>query len=117
MKLEGKAKLLRIHFGENDKCKGKPLYEVIVKKCRELDIAGATVLRGIEGYGASTLVRRSHLFSFSSDLPVMVSIIDTEENLRKIFPFLDEVVSEGLIAMSDVEVIKYVHQDGVRSEG
>lgn len=116
MKLEGKAKLLRIYFGESDKCKGKPLYEVIVQKCRELDIAGATVLRGIEGYGASTLVRKSHMLSFSSDLPVMVSIIDTEENLQKLIPFLDEVVSEGLIAKSEVEVIKYVHQEGVRSE-
>ena len=116
MKLEGKAKLLRIHFGESDKCKGKPLYQVIVQKCRELDIAGATVFRGIEGYGASTLVRKSHLLSFSADMPVMVSIVDTEENLRKLFPFLDEVVSEGLIAMSDVEVIKYVHQEGVRSQ-
>jgi PII-like signaling protein len=116
MKLEGKAKLLRIHFGESDKCKGKPLYQVIVQKCRELDIAGATVFRGIEGYGASTLVRKSHLLSFSTDMPVMVSIVDTEEKLRKLFPFLDEVVSEGLIAMSDVEVIKYVHQEGVRSQ-
>jgi uncharacterized protein len=116
MKLEGKAKLLRIHFGENDKVKGKPLYQVIVQKCRELDLAGATVLRGIEGYGASTLVRRTHLLSFSTDLPVMVSIIDTEDKLQKLLPFLDEVVSEGLIAMSDVEVIKYVHQEGIRSE-
>jgi len=116
MKLEGKAKLLRIHFGESDKCKGKPLYQVIVQKCRELDIAGATVFRGIEGYGASTLVRKSHLLSFSTDMPIMVSIVDTEEKLRKLFPFLDEVVSEGLIAMSDVEVIKYVHQEGVRSQ-
>ena len=116
MKLEGKAKLLRIHFGESDKCKGKPLYQVIVQKCRELDIAGATVFRGIEGYGASTLVRKSHLLSFSTDMPIMVSIVDTEEKLRKLFPFLDEVVSEGLIAMSDVEVIKYVHQKGVRSQ-
>jgi PII-like signaling protein len=116
VKLEGKAKMLRIHFGEDDKFKGKPLYEVIVQKCRELDIAGATVLRGIEGYGASTLVRRTHLLSFSSDLPVMVSVIDTEEQLKKLLPFLDEVVSEGLIAMSDVEVIKYVHQEGVRSQ-
>ena len=116
MKLEGKAKLLRIHFGESDKCKGKPLYQVIVQKCRELDIAGATVFRGIEGYGASTLVRKSHLLSFSTDMPIMVSIVDTEEKLRTLFPFLDEVVSEGLIAMSDVEVIKYVHQEGVRSQ-
>ncbi|MGA3211141.1 MAG: DUF190 domain-containing protein [Terriglobales bacterium] len=116
MKLEGKAKMLRIHFGEDDKWQGKPLYRAIVEKCRELDIAGATVYRGIEGYGASTLVHRSHLLSFSSDLPIMVSIVDTEKNLTKLFPALDAMVSEGLIAISDVEVIKYVHQEGVRSE-
>ena len=69
MKLEGKAKLLRIHFGENDEWQGKPLYRAIVEKCKELDIAGATVFRGIEGYGASTLIRRAHLLSFSSDRP------------------------------------------------
>jgi PII-like signaling protein len=67
VKLEGKAKMLRIHFGEDDKWQGKPLYRAIVEKCRELDIAGATVYRGIEGYGASTLIHRPHLLSFSSD--------------------------------------------------
>lgn len=116
MRLEGKAKLLRIYFGENDKVKGKSLYQLIVQRCRELDIAGASVFRGVEGYGASTFVRRSHLLSFSTDLPIMVTVIDTEDKLQKLLPFLDEVVSEGLIAMSDVEVIKYVHQEGVRSE-
>src|SRR5208282_5852951 len=115
MKLEGKAKMLRVHFGEDDKWHGKPLYRAIVEKCRELDIAGATVFRGIEGYGASTLIHRRHLFSFSSDLPLMVSVVDTEEKIQKLLPFLDEVVGEGLIAMSNVEVIKYVHQDGARS--
>jgi len=115
MKLEGKAKLLRIYFGEGDKHNNKPLYEAIVLKCRELDIAGATVFRGIEGYGASTLVHRAHLFSLSADMPIMISIVDSEEKLQKLVPFLDQVVSEGLIAMSDVEVIKYVHQEGVRS--
>ena len=68
MKLEGKAKMLRIHFGEDDKWHGKPLYEAIVAKCRELDIAGATVFRGIEGYGASTLIHKKHLLR-SSDRP------------------------------------------------
>ena len=116
MKLTGKAKMLRIHFGEEDKWQGKPLYEVIVQKCRELDIAGATVFRGVEGYGASTLIHRSHLLSQSSDLPIMVSVIDTEEKVRKLLPLLDDMVDEGLIAMSDVEVIRYVHQGGVRSE-
>jgi PII-like signaling protein len=115
MRLEGTAKMLRIHFGEDDRWQGKPLYQAIVEKCRELDIAGATVLRGIEGYGASTLIRRPHLFSRSSDLPVMVSVIDTEENIGKLLPILDEMVGEGLIAMSNVEVIRYVHQGGLRS--
>lgn len=115
MKLEGKAKMLRVHFGENDKWRGKPLYEAIVEKCREMDIAGATVFRGIEGYGASTLIHRSQLFRRGADLPIMVSIVDTEEKLNKLFPALDEMVDEGLIAMSDVEVIRYVHQEGIRS--
>jgi PII-like signaling protein len=115
MKLEGKAKMLRIHFGEDDKWKEKPLYQAIVEKCRELDIAGATVLRGIEGYGASTLIRRTHLLSFSSDAPVMVTVIDSEEKILQLLPHLDQMVQEGLIAISEVEVVKYVHQDGLRS--
>lgn len=115
MKLSGKAKMLRIHFGEDDKWKGKPLYRAIVEKCRELDIAGATVLRGIEGYGASTLIRKTHLLSFSHDAPVMVSVIDSEDKIQRLLPFLDQMVDEGLIAMSEVEVIKYSHEDGARS--
>ena len=114
MKLEGKAKMLRIHFGEDDKWHDKPLYEAIVIKCRELDIAGATVFRGIEGYGASTLIHKRHLLR-SSDRPIMVSVIDTEEKIRSLIPALDEMVDEGLIAMSEVEVIKYVHQGGARA--
>jgi uncharacterized protein len=116
MKLAGKAKMLRIHFGEDDKWNGKALYRAIVEKCRELDLAGATVFRGIEGYGASTLIHRSHLLSFSSDAPIMVSVIDSEENIQKLIPYLDEMVDEGLIAMSEVEVIKYVHQEGARAQ-
>ncbi len=115
MKLEGRAKMLRIHFGEDDQWEGQPLYRAIVEKCRALDLAGATAFRGIEGYGASTLIRRPHHLSFSHDAPVMVSVIDSEEKIQKLIPFLDEMVAEGLIAISDVEVIKYVHQDGARS--
>jgi uncharacterized protein len=114
MKLEGKAKMLRIHFGEDDKWHDKPLYEAIVLKCRELDIAGASVFRGIEGYGASTLIHKQH-FLRSSDRPIMVSVIDTEEKIKTLIPALDEMVDEGLIAMSEVEVIRYVHQEGLRS--
>ena len=113
MKLQGQAKMLRIHFGEDDKWEGRPLYEAIVERCRELDIAGATVFRGIEGYGASTLIHRPHAFRFSSsDFPILVQVIDTEEKIQQLIPILDSMISEGLIAMSDVEVIKYIHQNG-----
>jgi hypothetical protein len=112
MKLQGHAKMLRIHFGEDDKWEGRPLYEAIVERCRQLDIAGATVFRGIEGYGASTLIHRPHTFRFSSDSPILVQVIDTEEKIQKLIPVLDSMISEGLIAMSDVEVIKYTHQNG-----
>ena len=115
MRLEGKAKMLRIHFGEDDKWHDKPLYEAIVMKCRELDIAGATVFRGIEGYGASSLIHKRHLLR-SSDRPIMVSVVDTEEKIKTLIPVLDEMVDEGLIAMSEVEVIRYVHQEGARSQ-
>ena len=115
MKLEGKAQMVRIHFGEDDKWNEKPLYRAIVEKCRELDLAGATVFRGIEGYGASTLIRRAHRMSFSHDAPLMVTVIDCAEKIQKLLPFLDEMVDEGMIAISEVEVIKYVHQDGMRS--
>ena len=115
LKSEGKAKMMRIYIGENDKWGGKPLYEAIVQKCRELDLAGATVYRGIEGYGASTLIHKAHLLR-SSDRPIMVSVVDTHEKISKLLPALDQMVGDGLIAMSDVEVIKYTHQDGLRSQ-
>jgi uncharacterized protein len=100
---------------EDDKRQGQLLYKAIVEKCRELDIAGATVYRGIEGYGASTIIRRTHLLSVWHDAPIMVSIVDAKDKLRKLIPALDAMVDEGLIAMSDVEVIKYVHQEAARS--
>lgn len=115
MKLEGRARMLRIYIGEDDRWEGKPLYHAIVERCRAMDIAGATVFRGSEGYGASTLIHRSHLLSFSSDAPIMVSIVDSEEKIRMLLPALNRMVDEGLIVISEVEVIKYVHQEGVRS--
>jgi uncharacterized protein len=115
MKLPGKAKMLRIYFGEDDKWHDKPLYRAIVEKCRELDIAGATAFRGIEGYGASTFIRHAHRLVFSHDAPLMVSVVDSEEKIGILLPYLDEMVKDGLITVSDVEVIKYVHQQGLRS--
>jgi PII-like signaling protein len=96
------AKLLRLHFSEHDKHGGKPLYEEIVRKCHELSLAGATVFRGLEGYGESAEIHRAHLISH--DQPIVVTIIDTEENIRRVLPVLEEMMDTGLIAMSDVEV-------------
>jgi PII-like signaling protein len=95
MKLEGKAKMLRIHFGEDDQWQGRPLHRAIVERCRELDIAGATVYRGIEGYGASTIIRRSHLLRLTSDAPILVQIVDTAENIALLIPVLDEMGFRG----------------------
>ncbi|MGA3011505.1 MAG: DUF190 domain-containing protein [Terracidiphilus sp.] len=107
MKEQFQARMLRIHFGEDDKWQGKPLHEAIVAKCVELGMAGATVYRGIEGFGASTRVRHASHWKLSPDAPMMLSIIDTEEQIGKLIPHLDAMVQEGLVAMSRVEVIRY----------
>ena len=107
MKEEFQARMLRVHFGESDEWKGKPLHEAIVARCQEIGMAGAMVYRGIEGYGTSTRIRHSSHWKFSSDAPIMLSIIDTEEQIAKLLPYLDEMVDEGLIAMSTVQVIRY----------
>ena len=101
------ARMLRIHFGEDDRWQGKPLHEAIVAKCVELGIAETIVFRGIEGYGSGTRIRRSSHWSFSKDAPIQLSIIDTEEQIAKLTPHLDVMVEEGLVATSTVEVIRY----------
>jgi len=110
MTLSGHAKMVRIHFGEDDRWHGRPLYEAIIEEARRHDLAGATAYRGIEGYGASTRIHRKHLLT-SSDLPIMVAIVDTPEKIDRFLPTLKQMISEGLIAMSDVEVIRYTHRD------
>ncbi len=109
MKLPEEGILLRILIGETDTHKGKSLYEVIVLKARELNLAGATVFRGIMGFGAASRIHSIKLLRLSEDLPVIVEIVDTQENINKLLPFLDETVKEGLITMEKVKVIKYRH--------
>jgi PII-like signaling protein len=110
MTLNGRATMIRIHFGEDDRWEGRPLYEAIVQEARRQDLAGATVYRGIEGYGASSRIHRKHLLT-SSDLPVMVCVIDETPKIEAFLPTLERMVGEGLIAISDVEVIRYTHRD------
>jgi uncharacterized protein len=94
------AKLLRLHFTERDRLQGKPLYEAIVEKCREMKIAGATVFRGLEGYGDTAEIHRSHILTH--DLPIVVQIVDSAANIQRLLPVVEEMMDKGLIAISDV---------------
>jgi hypothetical protein len=109
MKLPEEGLLLRIFIGESDMFKGKPLYEQIVLKARELHLAGATVVRGIMGFGADSRIHTAKILRLSLDLPIIIELVDTEENLNKLMPFLDETVKEGLVTLEKVRIIKYVH--------
>lgn len=109
MKLPEEGTLLRIFVGENDRCGGRPLYEMIVLKARELNLAGATVVRGLMGFGAHSRMHTAKILRLSEDLPVVVEIVDTGEKLETLMPFLDENVKEGLITLEKVRVIKYRH--------
>ena len=107
MKEQFQAIMLRIHFGESDRWEGIPLHEAILAKCKELGMAEAIVYRGIDGYGTSTRIRHASHWTFSKDTPIMLSVIDIQEQIERLFPHLDKMVDEGLIATSRVEVIRY----------
>ena len=113
MQPEYPAKLLRIHISETDRFQGKPLYEAIVARCRELKIAGATVFRGLEGYGESAEMHKSHLAR--RDQPIMISVVDTADNLRRLVPAVEEMMDTGLMAVSEVLVVRV--QKKVSEEG
>ncbi|MCL4384978.1 MAG: DUF190 domain-containing protein [Cyanobacteria bacterium] len=108
MRFQEQGLMLRILIGEDDNYKGHPLYEQIVLKARELKLAGATVFRGIMGFGADSLLHTTKILQLSEDLPVIIEIIDTEENINKLLPFLDETVKAGIVTLEKVKVIKYV---------
>lgn len=107
MKIEGEGKLLRIFIGESDTWHGKPLYQAIVERVREEGMAGATVTRGIEGFGATSRIHTARILRLSEDLPIVIEIVDTEERIQGIVPVLDEMVGEGMVTLERVEVIAY----------
>lgn len=107
MKLEETGLLVRIYLGERDRWHGRPLYQAIVERLRERGLAGATVLRGIEGFGARQHLHSTRILSLSEDLPILVEAVDTEERIRGVLPELDEMMGDGLITLEQVEVIAY----------
>ena len=113
MKIAGEGKLLRIFIGESDRCDGHTLYEVIVRKARELGLAGATAWRGIEGYGAASRIHTAKILRLSEDLPIVIEIVDSEDKIRAALPHLDALIDSagcgGLVTLERAEVIRYAH--------
>jgi PII-like signaling protein len=107
MKIPQNGYLLRIFIGESDHWHGKPLYEAIVLKARELHLAGATVLRGPMGFGANSHLHTAKILRLSEDLPMVIEIVDAKEKIDELMPHIDEMVQEGLVTLESVEVIQY----------
>lgn len=108
MKLEGHQKRLTIFIGESDRHGHTPLATEIVQRAHKAGLAGASVFRGVEGYGASNHIHTTRILSLSDDLPIAVIIVDSDERIRAFLTELDELINEGLVIVEDVEVIKYV---------
>ena len=109
MQLPRDAILLRIFIGEDDKCRGLPLYEAIVLKAREMHLAGATVLRGAIGYGHSARLHTTKILRLSQDLPLVIEIVDIDEKIKLFLPLLDEMMGSGLVTLEKVQVLQYGH--------
>jgi len=107
MKLEGEGKLVRIFIGENDQWHGKPLYEAIVMRARESGLAGATVLRGLMGFGAKSRIHTAKVLRLSEDLPIVVEIVDRADRIEAFLPALEEMVADGLVTLERVQIITY----------
>jgi uncharacterized protein len=106
-RLEGEGKLLRVFIGESDTWHGRPLYQAIVQRVREEGLAGATVLRGIEGFGAKSHLHTTRILRLSEDLPIVIEIVDTAENVDRVIPVLDEMVEDGMVTVERVHILSY----------
>jgi hypothetical protein len=112
MKIEGPGKLLRIFIGEADRWHGRPLAEAIVLMLREEGLAGATVLRGIAGFGADSRIHTAHVLRMSEDLPIVIEVVDRGDRIEKVLPRIDEMVQEGLVCLADIDIVMYRHSEG-----
>jgi PII-like signaling protein len=115
VKSEGTGKLLRVFVGEGDRRHGQPLYIAVVEEMRRAGLAGATVLRGIEGYGAHRVVHAARVFDLAADLPIIVEVVDDEARIRAFLPVLNTLLDEGLVTVESVEVIRYGPQGPPKS--
>ena len=113
MRLEGEGKLLRIFLGESDRVEGKPLYELLVLKAKEQGLAGATVLRGVEGFGAASRIHTAKILRLSEDLPIVVEVVDTDEKIKTFMPVVNDLFewsgSGGMVTLERAEIIRYTH--------
>ncbi|MFY9611268.1 MAG: DUF190 domain-containing protein [Blastocatellia bacterium] len=107
MQIPEEAQLLRIFIGESDKWKGLPLYEAVILKAREMGIAGATMLRGLMGYGANSRIHTAKILRLSEDLPIVVEIVDGREKISALLPVIQEMVGDGLVTIENVRVLQY----------
>ena len=105
--LSGEQVMVRIFFGESDKWKHQPLETALLERLRKEGFAGATVFRGVAGFGANSVIHTTHLLELSSDLPVVIEVVDTEEHVEKLLPVLDEMLDDGLVTMEKVNVLRY----------
>ena len=112
MRKEGEGDLLRIFIGESDRHEGRPLFEAIVQLARKRGLAGATVLRGLEGFGAHSRVHTAKLLRLSEDLPIVIELVDRPERIEAFLPDLDAMVTEGMITLEKVRIIKYRQKEG-----
>ena len=111
MKISEEGQLLRIFIGESDRWRGKPLYEAIILKAREMGIAGATMLRGLMGYGAASRIHTAKILRLSEDLPIVVEIVDSAEKIERLLPVIDEMMQDGMVTLEKVRVIQYRHKE------
>jgi len=110
MKISEDGQLLRIFIGESDRWHGKPLYEAIILKAREMGIAGATMMRGLMGFGAASRIHTAKILRLSEDLPIVIEIVDSADKIDALVPVIEEMVEEGLITLEKVRVIQYRHK-------
>lgn len=106
-KITGKAKRVRIYLCQTDRSRRSTLYELIIRKAKELDVAGGSVFRGIEGYGANCRIHGAGRFSLACDVPIVIEIVDSEDYIAKLLPVVDELVEEGLVTIDDADIVIY----------